>query len=218
MDSTNPPFERNLIPLALIATGSYLAILFLLVQFVDRTTAAMVGPALTLLISIIVNRLELKDIDIPTFHIWYLLLLLFAFIGIQMLVGFILGIAMSMIIVKDLTDFFTIVSHLQNTPYLAEGILVAINCVSYLIGGFLCGKTAPYVRYGYAALTAIATVAVNFLLLAGLVRDIEVIKQLLNEFSGVSAVCLVYVIMTIIGVRMGSHIQLVQHEDGRVGL
>ena len=47
-----------------------------------------------------------------------------------------------------------------SSPFFLFGV-VAANCLAYFFGGYLCGKTASNVRYGHAAFSSLAVVAIN---------------------------------------------------------
>ena len=141
--------------------------------------------------------------------LWFFFALTLATIGLQTLVGFIAGAAMVSFVVPsptitqelDTTAMFVAMSELIDaltTPMALIGF-VALNCLAYLMGGFLCGKIATSVQYRYAAFSALAVVALNaapFVLVdwrSGLVA-----------VSPLGLFALLYVAMALAGTRLGS--------------
>lgn len=117
MDSARLPHSKRLVQVALTVILTYCVIVFLLACFASKAAAGIVGPALTLLLSLMLTRLEARHISAPSLNIWHFILLLFAFTGIQWfgIVVFILGLRATlghhlMDSVVDVSDFFSLVS------------------------------------------------------------------------------------------------------------
>ncbi|PYI61849.1 MAG: hypothetical protein DMF07_14965 [Verrucomicrobia bacterium] len=135
-------------------------------KFLGKEAAGVAAVALTALATAIFKQFETlrfktiaeheeRTVSIPRLNIPYLLLLVFAFNGIQVLVGMLSGvIAGSFGWFKDVTSF----------DYRFLVLIGGVAAVSCFAGGYLCGRTAPRVSFSYASIGSILSLVVAMIL------------------------------------------------------
>jgi hypothetical protein len=99
---------------------------------------------------------ETKVILLPSFSGWYLMLMLFAFVGLEYVGGMFLGIAVA---AKGMEMEFLQFAASQSLSELLKHwevflALVGIKCFGTFLGGICCGRIARSHHYGYAALAS----------------------------------------------------------------
>jgi drug/metabolite transporter (DMT)-like permease len=143
---------------ALIITG--------LGSLLGKEAAGLAGVALTALATTIFKQFETlrfktiaeheeRRVSIPRLNIPYLLLLVFAFQGIQFL-----GECLSGVIAGSFGWFKDVTS----SDYSFLVLIGGVGAVSYFAGGYLWGRTAPRVSFSYALIGSILSLVVGMIL------------------------------------------------------
>ena len=84
---------------------------------------------------------------------------------------------------------------------------IVLNCLSYFIGGLLCGKTASNIRYRHAAFSSLAVCGINaapFVALTIAIEGALLANTLWAIVLWFGLYSLLYVLMALAGTRVGS--------------
>jgi hypothetical protein len=156
--------------------SAYALIIAGLGSWLGKEAAGVAGVALTALATAIFKQFETlrfkriaeqeeRTVSIPRLNIAYLLLLVFAFHGIQFLVGTLVGIVVALFGWLKITPSTTLESFGELiTDYRFLVSFVGVTAVSYFAGGYLCGRTAPRVSFSYALIGSILSLLVGMIL------------------------------------------------------
>ncbi len=159
-------FDKKFVYAACAIGAAYALIITGLSFLLGKEAAGVAAVALTALATAIFKQFETlrfktiaeheeRTVSIPRLNIPYLLLLVFAFNGIQVLVGMLSGvIAGSFGWFKDVASF--------NYRFLV--LIGGVAAVSCFAGGYLCGRTAPRVSFSYASIGSILSLVVGMIL------------------------------------------------------
>lgn len=209
-------FDKKFVFAAVLIGTAYTVIVVMLGVFIGKEAAGIAGVALTALSTGIFKQFETlrfrrqadastTSIELPAFRIWYFLLILFAFIGVQVILGAILAsVMLAFGFMPDLTNPETLVNIFSDTKVLI--LLVVLSTVGYFLSGYMIGKTAPSVTYTYAIVAAFLANVVPLLLqiIPLLIIDWSFIKILVEPSIYIAGVFwLLYVIAALIGAKLG---------------
>lgn len=208
-------FDKKFVVAATLIGVAYTVIVVILVSTIGKEAAGIAGVALTALATGIFKQFETlrfrqqsdeqtKSIEFPAFRIWYFLLILFAFFGLQLILGAISGSVLGALgLMPDLSNPEA-ASIFLNDPKVWIW-MVGLTTVAYFLGGYLIGKTAPSVTYTYAIVAALLTLLIPLML-----QVIPLLILLGKEAIGIFApylylatFWLLYVAATLIGSKMG---------------
>ena len=156
--------------------AAYALIIAGLGSLLGAQAAGVAGVALTALATAIFKQFETlrfktiaeqeeRTVSIPRLNIPYLLLLAFAFQGLQVLVGMMFGVILASSGLFKITPSTTLESfgELFN-DYRFLLLIVGAAAVSYVTGGYLCGRTAPRVSFSYALIGSILSLVLGMIL------------------------------------------------------
>ena len=166
MSIISMPHWNRFVGIVMLIGVVYAVIVALVSTLVSTETAAIVGSALSVMLCTALTKLELPSTEeaapqsrtpmsatLKSTGLWFFFALTLATIGLQTILGFVAGMAIASVyavpdpeILQVLIAMYELF-HTLTTPIALIG-LVALNCLAYLMGGFLCGKIAARVRYG----------------------------------------------------------------------
>jgi len=169
-------FDKKFVYAACAIGAAYALIIAGLGSLLGKEAAGVAGVALTALASAIFKQFETlrfktiadqqeRTVSIPRLNIPYLLLLVCAFQGIQLLVGLLLGVILESVgwlKTASSTTFESFWALLSDYRILVP--MVGGTAVSYFTGGYLCGRTAPRVSFSYALIGSILSLVVVMIL------------------------------------------------------
>jgi hypothetical protein len=209
-------FDRKFVVAAIVIGVAYTTIVVVLGTLIGKDAAGIAGVALTALATGIFKQFETlrfrqqtddstKSIELPAFRIWYFLLILFAFIGVQVVLGAVLGSIIGALgWMPDMTRPETLLNLLTDKRIWIS--IVGLTAIGYFIGGYLIGKTAPSVTYTYAIVATFLTNLLTLLLqvIPLLVRDLSAIKIFAEPSTYTSGIFwLLFVFVSLIGAKLG---------------
>jgi len=169
-------FDKKFVYAACAIGAAYALIIAGLGSLLGTQAAGVAGVALTALATAIFKQFETlrfktiadqeeRAVSIPRLNIAYLLLLAFAFEGIQLPVGALFTIILKLVGWIKVTPSTTIESFGElMADYRVWAPLMAARAVSYFLGGYLCGRTAPRVSFSYALVGSILSLLVDLIL------------------------------------------------------
>ena len=212
-------FDKKFVYAACAIGAAYALIITGLGFLLGKEAAGVAAVALTALATAIFKQFETlrfktiaeheeRTVSIPRLNIPYLLLLVFAFNGIQALLGMLFGVIIASSGWFKVTPSTTVESWGEfMSDYRILVPIVGVTAVSYLIGGYLCGRTAPRVSFSYALIGSILSLVVGMILqlMSAIAADWrEALSTLANPafyvfgiFWGVYAAC------AFLGARVG---------------
>jgi hypothetical protein len=208
-------FDKKFVVAATLIGVAYTVIVVILGSTIGKEAAGIAGVTLTALATGIFKKFETlrfrhqsddqtKSIELPAFRIWYFLLILFAFFGLQLILGAILGSVLGALgLMPDLSNPEA-ASILLNDPKVWI-LLVGLTTVAYFLGGYLVGKTAPSVTYTYAIVAALLTLLIP-LMLSVIPLLILLGKEAIGIFAPslyLAIFWLLYVVAALIGSKLG---------------
>jgi|SRR5262245_1169589 len=211
--------DKKFVYAACAIGAAYALIISGLGFLLGKEAAGVAGVALTALASAIFKQFETlrfktiaeqqeRTVSIPRLNLPYLLLLVFAFHGIQVLLGLLLGVIISLFGWFKVTSSTTVESFSAFlSDYRVLIPIVGVAAISYFTGGYLCGRTAPRVSFSYALIGAILSLVVGMSLqvMSVMAQDLrEALSMFANPglytfgiFWGVYAIC------AFLGARIG---------------
>jgi len=169
-------FDKKFVYAACAIGAAYALIITGLSFLLGKEAAGVAAVALTALATAIFKQFETlrfktiaeheeRTVSIPRLNIPYLLLLVFAFNGIQALLGMLFGVIIASSGWFKVTPSTTVESWGEfMSDYRILVPIVGVTAISYLIGGYLCGRTAPRVSFSYALIGSILSLVVAMIL------------------------------------------------------
>jgi NADH:ubiquinone oxidoreductase subunit 6 (subunit J) len=217
MEQATEFFDRRFVYAACTIGAGYSLIIAGLGSLLDKEAAGVAGVALTALATGIFKQFEIRfrriaereerAVSIPRLNMPYLLLLVFAFVGIQFVVGMLFGailasfgwlkIAPSMTF-ESFGDLFTDYKFLVS--------LVGLIAISHFAAGYLCGRTAPSVSFSYALIGSVLSAFVQSILpvIGAIAQDWHVISTFADPaFYTFGIFWLVYAVCAFLGAHVG---------------
>jgi hypothetical protein len=215
---TKQMFDRKFVIAATLIGVVYTALVVILGTVLGKEAAGVAGVALTALATGIFKQFETLrfrqqtsdagvSINVPAFRIWYFLLILFAFFGLQTVLGFILGVVfVALGQTPDVSDPLAFSAFFSSWRLY---VLLGVNAVAYFFGGYLVGKTAPSVTYTYAVVAAMLSlilpviVQVTAILILGGLATLKLSAADMVANLYLAAFWLAYIFATLIGSKLG---------------
>ena len=219
MQEATQLFDKKFVYAACAIGAAYALIIAGLGSFLGAQAAGVAGVALTALATAIFKQFETlrfktiaeqeeRTVSIPKLNIPYLLLLVCGFQGIQFLLGMLFGSLIASFGGFKVTSSTTVESWGNfMSDYRILVPVGGVTAVSYFIGGYLCGRTAPRVSFSYALIGSILSLVVVMILqvVVGMAQNWrEALSTLANPgfyvfgiFWGVYAAC------AFLGARVG---------------
>lgn len=216
MTTLEQKFDVKFVIAALSIGFGYAAIVAIFGLIMGKEAAGVAGVALTAIATQIFRKFETlrfrriseaegREVTIPGLDFWFIILVASAFLGIQLILGVLYGVVLrivglvpDIVLVKEFEDFLI-------KPGILVGI-IGLTCISYLIGGFFCGKMSPSKRYMYPIIAAILALLLNLaiIIIPVIINDSP---QAWSYFKVIllptAAFWLIYVFASIIGARYG---------------
>jgi hypothetical protein len=188
MQQATQLFDRKFVYAACAIGAAYALIIAGLGSLLGAQAAGVAGVALTALATAIFKQFETlrfktiaeqeeRTVSIPRLNIPYLLLLVCAFQGIQLFLGLLLGIIIDSFGWFKVTPSTTLESFgkmMSDYRFLVS--ILGVAAVSYFIGGYLCGRTAPRVSFSYALIGSILSLVVATIL--------QIIRAMAQDWRG----------------------------------
>ena len=169
-------FDRRFVYAACTIGAAYALIIAGLGSWLGNSAAGVAGVALTALATAIFKQFETlrfktiaereeRTVSIPRLNMAYLLLLVFAFEGIQFPIATLFSVILKLVGWLKITPSTTVESFSDLiTDYKVLVPLIGARAVSYFAGGYLCGRTAPRVSFSYALIGSILSLLVDMIL------------------------------------------------------
>lgn len=210
----NRTFGQKLIFVALLSVLAYIAIMLIVGLWAGWTIASITVPGVVPVFCVLLNKLEAKHfkayesqakgINRSSFSgFWYFLVLSSCFVGLQLIFGIAIAALLVFVVEPNLgsVQLPSLDSDVSTNGFWFIVLAFLINCVTYFLGGFLCGKTATHIRYGYAASASLTAIAINVLPFLPVILQLQNGKGYAFLFG---MIWLAYVLTALLGARIGS--------------
>ena len=219
-------FDRAFVIAAALIGSFYVVLIWLITKVAGQAVAGVAGVALTALATGIFKQFETlrfkrvaegpgRTILLPAFNPYFFALCTFAILGLQVALGFVIGIVTSRLGQipenPNVGDFMNFIVGNKTMLFVA----VTVTFVTYLTAGFLIGKTARSVTYTYAVT---ATLTAYLLPLLGMIATFLLVKGwaglkdswpvFLQQASQLGTFGLLYVFGALVGTKLGFRKQL----------
>src|SRR5262249_1801353 len=177
MQQATELFDKKFVYAACAIGATYALIVAGLGSWLGNSAAGVAGGALAALSTALFKQFETlrfktiaeqeeRTVSIPRLNITYLLLLVFAFEGIQVPMNVLFSLILKLVGWFKITPSTTFESFGELlTDYRILVPLICARAVSYFLGGYLCGRTAPRVSFSYALIGSILSLLCDMILL-----------------------------------------------------
>ena len=219
-------FDRQFAVAAVVIGLSYALIVAMLGMLLGEPAAGVAGVALTALATALFTRFEglrfkktaTTTIEIATFGSWSTLLLAFSFLGCEVVLGAVVGIAYLLAgMTPDSTSGIGLFENLSN-PSVGISLLVA-RTVAFFAIAFCAARVITQVRYSHILIVALLVLIFEQVspVLVVMVLNMEVAMALLRSpiFYFFGIFWIVFLAAALVGARLGSGHSSVPKEFGQ---